>query len=252
LHDGKGCRLEPFIRIPSLALPIRYGSRTLGVLWACGRKAGNGFTRDDLSLLRAVTSQLALLLWGGRAVETLRREERQTSSRRVVRWLRSAYLKDPENGVPLRAETDPRHHAGVLRLADGRPALWIAGAQRYPELEATAAAAVARACLQTAAPHCETPAELLAAVNDPLGASEPPGEPWHRVVVAAATPEGGIDLAWRGESLEWEAGGGASLRSEGESAAVVDLPDGSKLIAVDGSFRICRSPDADEQSGSER
>ena len=73
-----------------------------------------------------------------------------------------------------------------------------------------------------------------------------------RVVVAAATPEGGIDLAWRGESLEWEARGGASLRPGGGSAAVADLPDGSKLIAGDGSFQISRSPDADGQSGSER
>jgi hypothetical protein len=238
---GNGA-LEPFLEVPSLVAPVRFGTTLLGVLWACGKDDARFFTDDDVSLLRAVSAQLSLYLWGGRALERLRREERESSEARFAEKLGAAYLgAEPVWPDGLTCRTDPLHHSGEVTLEDGRSALWVAGSLRGRG-EAAAAASVVRALAEAADGSCRGAWELIEKVHSTLTALEGERGPWHRVAVAAPGEGERVEIAWRGEGLEIAPRSGEGWRPEevrpGLRRAALTTAGEMDLMASDGSFRL--------------
>jgi len=249
LHvEGEACPLEEFLTTPALAVPVGFGDRCLGVLWACGHRRGGLFSEADLGLLGAVASQIGLYLWGGRAVDTLRAEEAARRAAEVEEQVRGAYIPGPPQTHPLRLETCEGGASGSVTLSDGRHALWASCCDGVSPGQAAAAAAVARTALEAEAGRSLSPCELVTGAARTLARFEEEGAPRHRLLAAVLGEEGEIEAAWRGLDgpARLQSPGGAQdleARATGEGACEVfeacfHMPPEGALGGAGDRFRL--------------
>lgn len=239
-HGVQGsCEIETFLTTPALGLPIRFGDRCLGVLWVCGGDGRTDGFAEDRDLLRGVAAQFGLWMWGGRAVDMLRHEERARGGIDDAERLRSAYLPEPSVGR-LGVEVGPGGMFGTVALSGTDEVFWISSSEKEDPVLAAAGAAVVRGILEALAPRCVDPAELVERADEILARLEAGGAPRHGLTVVRRCDHG-LEGAFRGlpgpitcpcaedPPTKIEAG-------EGTTPFVLDCCGG--LIGPDGSFRI--------------
>ncbi len=114
-----------------LALPIRSGSREVGILTLTHPEAGH-FTEDDLSLMQAAADQMALALRNAQIYEDQRRlAQRQTILYQVLRTI-SLHM-EPESAMLVAVEM-------IVQLTDWPAVIILLHDERYDVLTLFAAA----------------------------------------------------------------------------------------------------------------